>query len=55
MADDAIKKAAKKIRDAYKTGRPIKPVRETLPRTTSMRRTRCSRPTPTSGSSRAAA
>ena len=32
MADDAIKKAAKKIRDAYKTGRPIKPVRETLPK-----------------------
>jgi 2-keto-4-pentenoate hydratase len=32
MSDDAIKKAAKRIRDAAAKGRPCKPVREILPK-----------------------
>ena len=32
MSDADIKKAAKKIRDSYASGRPIKPVREILPK-----------------------
>ena len=32
MSDDAIKNAAKRIRDAYRKGRPIKPVRDGLPK-----------------------
>lgn len=32
MSEDAIKTAARKIRDAYKTGHPIEPVRDILPK-----------------------
>jgi 2-keto-4-pentenoate hydratase len=32
MSDEAIKTAAKKIREAYRTGRPIEPVRDILPK-----------------------
>ena len=32
MNDDAIEKAARRIRDAYRRGRPIRPVRDALPK-----------------------
>ena len=32
MNDDAIDKAARRIRDAYRRGRPIRPVRDALPK-----------------------